>query len=451
MNAADRLHGRLPVLALLGAGLALLCLLFHEEIAAAAEVWSTSTAYGHCWLVVPIVGWLLWERRAAALAYPPAPVAWPALVAPVLAFAWLAADWLGIMEGRQLVALAFCELLLLAMLGEKLWWALSPALLYLVFLVPFGAFVTPALQQFTAAFVNGGLSVLGIPHTVDAFQIEIPEGRFYVAEACAGLRFLIASIAFGALYAVTMFRDGWRRVVYIAVACVVPVVANGVRALGIVTAGHVVGSAEAAAADHVIYGWLFFSVVILLLALAGLPFRQAPAPVPAGVGLMPDEQRGWRPPLIACLPMLAAAVAAPGFGLLLDNLPAGAASVTVQHLGGISAPVTVTTTLLPLRSNPARILAAARDPALSPLGADIDSGILDGPAHQWVLLTDRESGAVSAYEVVVDGVPMLGGLHDRLRMARDMLGRSRIRPVAIAVSAESRDALVAFLSGNARL
>jgi exosortase A len=441
----------MPVLALLGAGLVLLCILFHEEIAAATDVWSTSTAYGHCWLVLPIVGWLLWERRAAALAYPPAPVAWPALVAPLLAFAWLAADWLGIMEGRQLVALAFCELLLLAMLGEKLWWALSPALLYLVFLVPFGAFVTPALQQFTAAFVNIGLSVLGIPHTGDAFQIEIPEGRFYVAEACAGLRFLIASIAFGALYAVTMFRDGWRRVIYIAVACVVPVIANGVRALGIVTAGHLVGSAQAAAADHIIYGWLFFSVVILLLALAGLPFKQVPAPVPAGVGLMPEESRGWRPPLIACLPMLAAAAAAPAFGLLLDNLSAGTASVTVQHLGGISAPVTVTTTLLPLRSNPARILAAARDPALSPLGADIDSGILDGPAHKWVLLTDRESGAVSAYEVVVDGVSMLGGLHDRLRMARDMLGRSRIRPVAIAVNAGSLDALTAFLAGNARL
>jgi exosortase/archaeosortase family protein len=324
-------------------------------------------------------------------------------------------------------------------------------LLYLVFLVPFGAFVTPALQQFTAAFVNIGLSVLGIPHTGDAFQIEIPEGRFYVAEACAGLRFLIASIAFGALYAVTMFRDGWRRVIYIAVACVVPVIANGVRALGIVTAGHLVGSAQAAAADHIIYGWLFFSVVILLLALAGLPFKQVPAPVPAGVGLMPEESRGWRPPLIACLPMLAAAAAAPAFGLLLDNLSAGTASVTVQHLGGISAPVTVTTTLLPLRSNPARILAAARDPALSPLGADIDSGILDGPAHKWVLLTDRESGAVSAYEVVVDGVSMLGGLHDRLRMARDMLGRSRIRPVAIAVNAGSLDALTAFLAGNARL
>jgi exosortase A len=443
------MEGRLPVLACLAAGLLLLCLMFHEEIAAAAQVWSTSTAYGHCWLVLPIVAWLIWERRAAARAYPPKPTAWPIFLAPLLAFAWLASDWLGIMEGRQLALLGFIELLLLALLGNRLWWALSPALLYMIFLVPFGAFVTPVLQRFTAGFIDVGLSALGVPHAMDAFQIEIPEGRFYVAEACAGLRFLIASIAFGALYAVTMFRSGWRRVAFIAVACVVPIVANGVRALGIVYAGHVLGSAQAAAADHLIYGWVFFSAVILVLALAGLAFREAPAPVPAGIGLMQEEARGWRPALGACLPMLLAAAAAPVLGTMLDTLTAASApQVNVQHMTSAGEPITVTQTILPNRSNPARILAAAREPALASLGGDIDTGILDGPRHPWVLLTDRDTGAVSAYVLVVDGEPMLGGLHDRLRMAGDMLGRSRIPPRALAVSARSQAVLSSFLAGN---
>ena len=443
------IEGRLPVLATLGAGLLVLCLLFNQEIAAAAQVWSTSTAYGHCWLVIPIAGWLLWERRAAAAAIPPEPTAWPVLLAPLLAAAWLAADWLGIMEGRQLALLGFVELLLLALLGTRLWYALSPALLYLVFLVPFGAFLTPSLQHVTAGFVNEGLTLLGIPHNVDSFQIEIPEGRFYVAEACAGLRFLIAAVAFGTLYAVTMFRDGWRRILYIAVACVVPVVANGVRALGIVVAGHVLGSAQAAAADHLLYGWIFFSIVIVLLALAGFPFRQDPAPLPRGVGVMDEDSKRWRASLAACLPMLLAAAGAPAFGAMLDRLAAGnPAVVTVQHLGDEGSLVTVTTTTLPLHTNPARILAAARDPALAALNGDIDSGILDGPRHRWVLLTDRDSGAVSAYVVIVDGMPMLGGLHDRLHMAGDMIGRSHAQPVALAVNAQSEEALTAFLNST---
>src|SRR5205823_4921526 len=41
-----------------------------------------------------------------------------------------------------------------------------------------------------------------------------------------------------------------------------------------VVAGHLIGSAEAAAADHVLYGWLFFSIVTFLLILIGLPFRE---------------------------------------------------------------------------------------------------------------------------------------------------------------------------------
>src|ERR1700742_3821081 len=99
--------------------------------------------------------------------------------------------------------------------------ALSAPLLYLFFLVPFGAFLTPVLQGFTAHFIDVGLGVLGIPHVVDAYFIEIPEGRFVVAEACAGLRFLIASIAFGVLYACLMYRGIWRRLGFIAASMVV--------------------------------------------------------------------------------------------------------------------------------------------------------------------------------------------------------------------------------------
>ena len=267
-------------------GLVLLCAAFHQEVAAAVQVWDQSTAYGHCWLVLPIVCWLLWERRAL-FAGVVRPTLWPVLATVPVILVWIIADWLGLMEGRQLALVAFAELLLIACLGWRLWWSLSAAFLYLVFLVPFGAFLTPALQRFTTGFILGGLAWLDIPVQADAFRITIPEGVFYVAEACAGLRFLIASVAFGVLYAVTIFRSPWRRAAFIGVACVVPIVANGVRGLGIVLLGHLLGSAQAGAADHLVYGWVFFSFVIVLLALSGLPFRQdAPLP-PAPAGRQP--------------------------------------------------------------------------------------------------------------------------------------------------------------------
>jgi exosortase A len=255
------------------AGLALLGWSFQTEVAAALDIWSSSTAYNHCWLVLPIALWLGWTRRARFTG--PAEPSWLALpIAAGLGAAWWLADRLGLMEGRQLAALGLVPAWFLGVFGWRLFRGFAVPLGYLVFLVPFGAFLVPLLQRLTAWMIVTGLTLLGIPHFADALIIEIPAGIFLVAEACAGLRFLIASLAFGALYAVVMFHSPGRRLAVMVLALVVPVLANGLRALGIVLLGHHLGSAEAAAADHLIYGWVFFTLVILLLVAAGLPFRQ---------------------------------------------------------------------------------------------------------------------------------------------------------------------------------
>jgi len=443
----------LPAITLGGLALALL---FHPEGAAAIHVWNTSTAYGHCWLILPITLWLLWERQAVISAIPATPAFWPALLGLPLAAVWVAADLLGVMEGRQLAALGFLELVLLAACGWRLWWALSAAFLYLIFLVPFGAFLTPAMQGFTADFVGVGLDVLGIPNRVTALQIEIPEGTFVVAEACAGLRFLIASIAFGVLYAVTIFTSPWRRAVYIAIACIVPVIANGFRALGIVSLGHLLGSAEAAATDHVLYGWIFFSFVILLLALIGMPFRQDPA-APLAAVAAPAPGLTWRA-LFAVGPVLLLAAAGPVAGMLAEGNPApGHAAAlfiappqcdtTASEVEGDHATqnfvcgqekLTAELWVVPPRANPARVVGAARDRA-GALVADgnVDSGTMTAPWGgtdvKFGKFDNREAGRGAAYLLLVDGVPRIGGLQDRLALTRKMLGGGGRPTIAVVV------------------
>ncbi len=263
-----------PALLILLAGVVVLGVLFHEEAVAAVGVWWTSTAYGHCFLVGPIAAWLAWERRGTLAGEMPRPMAAVAVLALPLAAGWFLAERLSLMEGRQLCVLFLAWLLVPAVLGLRITRAMAVPLAYTIFLVPFGNFLVPMLQTVTAKFVDVGLSVLDVPHVVTATLIEIPEGAFEIVEACAGLRFLIAAIAFGALYACVIYRSALRRMVFIAVCVVVPVVANGLRALGIVMLGHLRGSAEAGAVDHVLYGWIFFSLVLLLLLLLGLPYRQ---------------------------------------------------------------------------------------------------------------------------------------------------------------------------------
>ena len=470
-----------PMLPAMAVVLLALAALFSAEIAAAVHVWNTSTAYGHCWLVLPIVLWLLYERRFQGAAIPGAPSWWPVLPALGLTAAWVAADILGIMEGRQLALIGFVELALIAILGFRLWWSLSAALLYLVFLVPFGAFLTGPLQDFTASFVAHGLDALSIPNRVTQFQIEIPEGSFYVAEACAGLRFLIASIAFGALYAVTMFRSPGRRAAFIAVSCIVPVIANGFRGLGIVALGHVLGSAQAAATDHVLYGWIFFSIVIVLLALAGLPFRQdLAAAAGAGVPARPDPAAGPTA-LVTILPVLAAAAAGPALAAMIAYraVPGGSAPVlllappgcTLTHAGAQGAvlmqtfrcggtALTARTERLAAHANPATVTQAGTAWAASMVvGHNVDNRLLhtDGRfAMTWHLVMSEDAEQAAAALLFIDGAPSLGGLRDRLRLASHLLHGGGTSPVSIAVTVDGAvpdapEVLKTFLSGQGDL
>ena len=94
------------------------------------------------------------------------------------------------------------------------------------------------------------------------------------------MRFLIASVALGTLYGYWIYRSWTRRAIFMGVSVIVPLIANGFRCLGIVLLGYILSSAEAATVDHILYGWIFFSIVSLILILVGLPFRQPMAEFP---------------------------------------------------------------------------------------------------------------------------------------------------------------------------
>lgn len=448
-----------PVMAALAGGTLLLVLLFLPECRAAVGVWIASTAYGHCFLVLPMAAYLVWDRRDALRGIQPRPTPAFALLAVPAVLAWFAAERLGIMEGRQLAALAGLEVLFLTLLGWRMFLALSGPLLYLVFLVPFGAFITPVLQSFTAGFIAAGLHVLGIPAYITDLTIEISAGSFYVAEACAGLRFLVAAVAFGVFYALLNYRSPGRRIVFIAASVIIPILANGMRALGIVVLGHMLGSAEAAAADHVIYGWGFFSVVMLLLVAAGMPWRQAPLPAASWQPGLP----GRVGPLWPALAILGVCAAGPAVAALLNQRGAPARTAATpalmtppgcapgQALAAAdgeartayqcdSRSLTVTVVTLPYRAPPDQlqrertrlaIPTGAEDTAVSPIRASTpDNG-------RWSLFESREPDLIVGIGTWVDGEPAEGGLAGRVRLAWDSLYGASHLPLLMAVAPDT--------------
>jgi exosortase A len=170
---------------------------------------------------------------------------------------------------------AMIPLAVWAVLGTRVVRALAIPLGFLFFAVPFGEFLLPTLINWTADFTVAALRASGVPVYREGHFFTIPSGNWSVVEACSGLRYLIASFMVGCLYAYLSYRSIQRRVAFIAASIIVPIVANWMRAYIIVMLGHLSGNKIATGVDHLIYGWLFFRLVMMLLFWIGGRWRES--------------------------------------------------------------------------------------------------------------------------------------------------------------------------------
>ena len=280
MNAPVALTWR-AALVVLGAAFAALVLLFWESVSLMVETWYVSATFNHGFAILPICAWLIWDRKDALRTYVPQPCF--RAVLPVLACVavWIVGEAAGVNSVRQFAFVGMAVSTVLAVLGWPLTRAMMFPLGYLFFAVPFGDFLIPSLQDLTAVMVVEGLRWVDVPVFMDGVFLSIPSGNFEVAEACSGVRFLIATLALGALFANLCFRTWWRRLIIILLAIVVPVIANGIRAFGIVYIAHITDHRVAAGVDHLIYGWMFFAVVTVLLLAIGMSIEELIGPIPA--------------------------------------------------------------------------------------------------------------------------------------------------------------------------
>jgi exosortase A len=256
-------------------------LLVHADtVASIVAIWRRSETFAHGFVVVPIALWLAWRKREEIAAVPARP--WlPALAVVALAGAlWLVAVAADVIGVRQF-ALAFMVLAaIVAVVGLDVARAAAFPLLFVLFAVPAGEMLLPVLIDWTADFTVWALRASGVPVFREANHFVIPSGNWSVVEACSGLRYLIASLMIGVVYAAVAYRHPWRRAAFIAASIVVPIIANWLRAYMIVMIGHLSNNTLAVGVDHIIYGWVFFGVVMALLFWVGSFWSEPDAPSP---------------------------------------------------------------------------------------------------------------------------------------------------------------------------
>jgi len=249
---------------------------FGDTVAAMVAIWSKSDTFAHGFLIVPISVWLIWRRRhaVAALEQRPGFVSLPLLA--LAGFGWMFAGLAGVGVVQQFAVVLMVPLIVWAVLGIQVVKGLAFPLSYLLFAVPVGQSLEGMLMEHTADFTVAALRLTGIPVYREGQFFTIPSGSWSVVEACSGLRYLIASVTVGVLYAHLTYRSPARRAAFVAASIVVPVIANWLRAYMIVMIGHLSGMKYAVGVDHLIYGWIFFGVVMLLLFWIGSYWRDDP-------------------------------------------------------------------------------------------------------------------------------------------------------------------------------
>jgi exosortase A len=294
-----------------GCTLAALCLLLAVHFPTAAGivgVWLRSATFAHGFMIPPIAIWLVWRQRERLAGVPGRP--WPSalLALAALGVVWLLSTVANVQVLQQYSLVLMCAATVAAVMGRAFTAAIAFPLAYLLLAVPFGEVFVPPLIDFTAGFTVAMLQLTGIPVFHENNYITLPSGDWSVVDACSGLRYLIASVALGTLYAYLTYRSLARRLVFIAVTLVLPVIANGLRACLIVLIGHWSGMTLAIGIDHLIYGWIFFGLVTTLLFWWGGRWREYDVPAAAMRGAA--ARRDAAPAALVRMTVAAVAVAA---------------------------------------------------------------------------------------------------------------------------------------------
>ncbi len=244
-------------------------LVLRRDLAAMAGQWWDSSTYNHVLLIPLILVWLVALRWPRLSTLTPVPWRGGLVLFALAALGWVLGSMAELAQLRELALVLMLQSAVAAVLGLRVAAGLLFPLSYMLFLVPAGDELIPLLQTITARITTALLALSHIPAQIDGVFIATPGGYFKVAEACSGVKFLIAMIAYGALVAHVCFRSPRRRAVFMLACLITPVLANGVRAWGTIAIAQVVGIKFAAGFDHVFYGWVFFAIVMGLVMAAG--------------------------------------------------------------------------------------------------------------------------------------------------------------------------------------
>lgn len=254
--------------------------------------------WGHAFAVPAIAAYLLYQRRDRLLAAP-VRVFWPGLLPLLLGIACYVFFIVGVpthmLQGFALVLAIFGFVLLV--FGPHVMRVAIMPIAFLLFAVTISERVMIAITfQLQLVASQGGyllLTIFGFPFGIESvvegnvISVMDEQGSTHqlnVAEACSGMRMVVAFIALGAAVALTQCRQWWQRVAVVLLSLPVAIGLNVVRVavLGFLTV--LVDPELASGEAHMLIGTLLLipglAVFLLLVWILNRVVSEEPQATP---------------------------------------------------------------------------------------------------------------------------------------------------------------------------
>jgi exosortase len=279
-------NSRVPAAALPVVGLlAAFALLYGRLLVDLSRVWSTDANYSHGLLILPLVGYFVWTRRAALAATERKPAA-SGLVLVLVSLAVLLVGTAGVeffLMRTSALGIVVGSLLFLAGWGWLRVLAFPLALSLLLFPLPPVVFYQIAfpLQLMATKFGVSILQLTHIPVLREGNVILLSQTTLEVTEACSGIRSLLSLFALAVLYGYFATPRNPQRIVIALSSIPIAIVANGLRIAGTGIAAQYVGPGAATGFFHTFSGWTVFMTSFVMLLAVGHALKLLPSLVPA--------------------------------------------------------------------------------------------------------------------------------------------------------------------------
>ncbi len=259
------------------AGLIILLVVWFQTLSHMISILWDVEAFAHG-LLAPVVSIsLIWSRRTLLAELSPGSSWIGVLIVTGASLLWLSGTLLDFALFQHIALVTAVQGLVIGSFGISVYRHLLFPMLFLYFSVPFGYELVTPLQHLTASLVIGFLDIIGAEYSAQGMLITLPSGIYEVAEACAGVKFLFTSIFTGVLLA-NLLYDSWKkRLAVLAGSIVLPIAANAVRVLLIFLIAELSDQRLAKGFDHLVYGWVFLSIV--LFTLISVAYRYADKPL----------------------------------------------------------------------------------------------------------------------------------------------------------------------------